>query len=578
MPPTVPSRTSLARGSFVKKLPVVGAISGLCKDFGWKLIFMLHFTNHWAKGFSYIMIASTIRFYFRAMNVPGPDIDRYYSVAFMPWAMKPWLGVISDSVPIFGYHKLPYMMLISLLGLIGTIVAVSLKLVESNAPIATVGLFCANLQIMGYDLFAEAVYSRRLAGVPASGPSLVSYVWAGNQLLGLFATLLVGFIVEHADGVWGLGGAQWAILTTIFTSSTVIIPAWMNFFEEPKVTKEEARAHRKHLWGSQKEVAILSVVVGLAAVGYSVITLVARSNTVAFVTALVSVALLTGFAFSVMRPVIGKLMLFNAISQVTIISVGGPSIYFFTNDEQQYPAGPHFSDIFYGSVLGTVGQLCSVLAIFAFGKFMKKWKYRTVYLFMTIVLVVMQSGDPIIFSRLNVRIGIPDHVFAVGSTALVAAVSMIQFMPGFLILSHLCPKNMEATMFALLASLSNYSQNVTPPIAGYISQLLGVTPRGLPGVEESETFTNLWIVSLILMGLSITSIFFLWLIPNARMNERILIDGDDTSATAGSLVERWFKGKKTGDTKSEVSYEVSSEKPLDPPSDKEDKNNTEPIR
>mmetsp|Transcript_8918 Transcript_8918/g.7460 ORF Transcript_8918/g.7460 Transcript_8918/m.7460 type:complete len:163 (+) Transcript_8918:47-535(+) len=97
-------------------------------------------------------------------------------------------------------------------------------------------------------------------------------------------------------------------------------------------------------------------------------------------------------------------------------------------------------------------------------------------------------------------------------------------------------------------------------------------------IARTETFTNLWIVSLILMGLSITSIFFLWLIPNARMNERILIDGDDTSATAGSLVERWFKGKKTGDTKSEVSYEVSSEKPLDPPSDKEDKNNTEPIR
>mmetsp|Transcript_18190 Transcript_18190/g.15516 ORF Transcript_18190/g.15516 Transcript_18190/m.15516 type:complete len:118 (+) Transcript_18190:334-687(+) len=117
----------------------------------------------------------------------------------------------------------------------------------------------------------------------------------------------------------------------------------MNFLEEPKVTKEEAKAHRKHLWGNQKEVAILSVVVGVTAVGYSIINLVARSNAVAFVTALVSVALLTGFAFSVMRPVIGKLMLFNAISQVTIISVGGPSIYFFTNDEQQYPAGDNNS-------------------------------------------------------------------------------------------------------------------------------------------------------------------------------------------------------------------------------------------
>ncbi|EEQ97121.1 conserved hypothetical protein [Perkinsus marinus ATCC 50983] len=258
-----------------------------------------------------------------------------------------------------------------------------------------------------------------------------------------------------------------------------------------------------------------------------------------------------------MRPVIGKLMLFNAISQITIIAVGGPAIYFYTNDATMYPAGPHFSDVFYGSVLGTVGQLCSVLALLAFGKFMKSWKYRTVYFSMTAMLVIMQLGDPIIFSRLNVRIGIPDQVFAIGSTALVAAVSMIQFMPGFLILSHLCPKNMEATMFALLASLSNYAQNVTRPIAGFISQSLGVVPRGLPGVDESEQFDNLWIVSLILIGLSATSLFFLWLIPNARMNERIMADGDDTSATSGSLFERWMRSRRgsTGEV------EVESEDP-----------------
>ncbi|KAF4698454.1 hypothetical protein FOZ62_009790 [Perkinsus olseni] len=238
------------------------------------------------------------------------------------------------------------MMIVSILGLGGTILAVSLKLVESNAPIAAVGLFLANLQLMGYDLFAEAVYSRRLASVPESGPALVSYVWAGNQLFGLFATLLVGFVVNYADGVWGLGGAQWAVLTTIFTSSTVIVPAWLNFFEESRATKEQARAHRQHLWSDQRAVAILSVVVGVTAVGYSVVNLAAQSNTVSFVTAILTVILLTGSSFAVMKPVIGKLILFNAVSQGSIISVGGPSIYFFTNDEQQYPAGPHFSDIF----------------------------------------------------------------------------------------------------------------------------------------------------------------------------------------------------------------------------------------
>ncbi|KAF4697557.1 hypothetical protein FOZ60_004429 [Perkinsus olseni] len=538
------SRASSAQGSSLKKLPVIGAITMLCRVYGWKLVLMLHFTNHWAKGYSSTMLASSAQFYFRAMNVPGPDIDRLVSVINMPWAMKPWLGVVSDSFPILGYHKLPYMMIMSILGLGGTILVVSLNLVDSNASIGAVGLFLANIQLMGYDLLAEAVYSRRLAGVPESGPALVSYVWAGNQLLGLLATLLVGFIVKHADGVCGLGGSQWAILTTIFTSSTVIIPSWLNFFEETPVAREEAKARRQQLWSKEKPIIILSVVIGVTAVGYSVLTLAAQSNTVAFVTAISTVILLTGFALAVMRPVIGKLMLFGTILEVTMISVGGPSLYFFTNDEQQYPAGPHFSDVFYGSVMGTVGQLCSVLAVFAFGKFMKSWKYRTVYWTMTLMLVVMQLGDPIIFSRLNVRIGIPDHVFAVGSTALVTAVSMIQFMPGFLILSHLCPKNMEATMFALLASLSNYSHGVTPPISGYISQLFGVTPRGLPGVNESHTFDNLWVVSLIFIILSTASLFCLWLIPDARMNERFIAEGDDTSATAGSPLKRWLQKRR----------------------------------
>ncbi|KAF4735425.1 hypothetical protein FOZ62_011530, partial [Perkinsus olseni] len=187
--PAIP-RASSAHGSLLNKLPIIGAITMLCKDYGWRLVLMLHFTNHWAKGYSSTMLASSAQFYFRAMNVPGPDIDRLVSVINMPWAMKPWLGVVSDSFPILGYHKLPYMMIMSILGLGGTILVVSLNLVESNASIGAVGLFLANIQLMGYDLLAEAVYSRRLAGVPESGPALVSYVWAGNQLLGLLATLL----------------------------------------------------------------------------------------------------------------------------------------------------------------------------------------------------------------------------------------------------------------------------------------------------------------------------------------------------------------------------------------------------
>mmetsp|Transcript_4473 Transcript_4473/g.4360 ORF Transcript_4473/g.4360 Transcript_4473/m.4360 type:complete len:122 (-) Transcript_4473:245-610(-) len=91
----------------------------------------------------------------------------------------------------------------------------------------------------------------------------------------------------------------------------------------------------------------------------------------------------------------------------------------------------------------------------------------------------------------------------------------------------------------------------------FISQSLGVVPRGLPGVDESEQFDNLWIVSLILIGLSATSLFFLWLIPNARMNERIFSDGDDTSATSGSILDRWLRGIRGSEGEEEVTSKVS---------------------
>merc|ERR1719261_1717319 len=72
-----------------------------------------------------------------------------------------------------------------------------------------------------------------------------------------------------------------------------------------------------------------------------------------------------------------------------------------------------------------------------------------------VVLSILSMADVVMLSRLNVRLGIPDDMMVVGGSVLQTVVGQWMWMPGVVILSQLCPKGMEATMYALLAGCHN---------------------------------------------------------------------------------------------------------------------------
>jgi hypothetical protein len=53
-----------------------------------------------------------------ALSVPAPRLQSLRAVAYAPWAFKPLLGLVSDLLPIAGYHKAPYMLAATLMALI----------------------------------------------------------------------------------------------------------------------------------------------------------------------------------------------------------------------------------------------------------------------------------------------------------------------------------------------------------------------------------------------------------------------------------------------------------------------------
>merc|ERR1719285_138069 len=92
------------------------------------------------------------------------------------------------------------------------------------------------------------------------------------------------------------------------------------------------------------------------------------------------------------------------------------------------------------------------------------------------------SVDIVIVERVNLSIGIPDGVmYMFGDAIVFNMLTMLAFMPGIVLTSKICPKEMEATVYALLAGFQNFGQNVAQSAGLYLQAAFNVEmkPRRL---------------------------------------------------------------------------------------------------
>src|SRR4051812_37456907 len=87
------------------------------------------------------------------------------------------------------------------------------------------------------------------------------------------------------------------------------------------------------------------------------------SNVIACVSLFSGVTILVSFALFT-PPVIAKAQAFFFIHNVCALSIESGSFYFFTDDQSQFPDGPHFSKLFYATAIGVTTALFNCLGIF----------------------------------------------------------------------------------------------------------------------------------------------------------------------------------------------------------------------
>lgn len=119
--------------------------------------------------------------------------------------------------------------------------------------------------------------------------------------------------------------------------------------------------------------------------------------------------------------------------------------------------------------------------------------------------------DIIIVSRWNTLIGYPDAAMLIGDLTLYPMVRRMVMMPMFVLASKVCPDGAEATLYAMLMSLSNFGNTV----AIYNGSFLVVSY----GVSDDNYDNFVWVVVTKSLCRLLPILFIPFLIPDGAPQE-----------------------------------------------------------
>ncbi|CAC9456280.1 BT1 family protein [Leishmania donovani] len=280
-------------------------------------------------------------------------------------------------------------------------------------------------------------------------------------------------------------------------------------------------------------VAVYGVIMTAGVIALTVLNIMGTTYQLLYGCVGISVILCaTGFLCIPMT--IMKANFFGWFQQVSYILISGGTDNFYMSDASCLPDGPHFSQTFYNTVGAVIGNAAGVFGVYLFARVFSKQSYRVTLICTTLVQVLASVFDIIIVERWNLYIGIPDHAMYIMGDAIVYEVCyMLNFMPLNMLISRLCPKGYESTMFAILASFSNMGASTSSTIGAILMETVWPLSSSPPC-----DFSNLrW---LLISGHFITPLIAIPLVVVLIPGTRICDPIDPKDVEGLSIFQKWL--------------------------------------
>lgn len=352
------------------------------------------------------------------------EVSALMGIAALPWIVKPLFGFVSDGLPILGYRRRPYLILS---GFLGSAAWIGLATVVHSAWAATLAIALSSFSVAMSDVIVDSLVVERARGESVSDAgSLQSLSWGASALGGLITAYLSGFLLEQFSN-----RTVFAITATF--PLIVSIVAWL-ISESPITEKPDFST----AWQQVKQLkkAVTQKAIWLP----------------------------TAFLF---------------LWQCT--PTADAAFFFFTTNELG------FQPEFLGRVR-LVTSVASLVGIWLFQRFFKNVPFRTFFAWTTVLSAALGMTALLLVTHTNRALGIDDHWFSLGDSLILTVMGQIAYMPVLVLAARLCPPGVEATLFALLMSVTN--------LAGLLSYEFGALLMHWLGITENN-FQYLWVLVVI---------------------------------------------------------------------------------
>jgi len=465
---------------------------------GWKFTIWLAAMYIGVKGFWSQMINSSITYYLRNnLGVDSQIVSEIQALRRLPWSMKPGFAFISDLIPFLGYKKRSYVFVYASVGATAAccllfLPADLLRGSDNRATIAGMCFFFTNVYTAAVDVLTQGQYTVILKLV---GPSILTFVFFTSNSAQLIVLSTIGYINEIDSRIPVAIAAPFGIAATYF--------AFVNYMCDPK--SPVFCGFDSNLFRTHFKTIMLAGLQVLCTGGLLWMTLnpwwsKGRSETAdgipynctgfditdpadpdivieecgglgprfrLYYCLLFSVVLI-GAAFWALPPMIAKANAYLYLCKLMALSAGGALTFFYTkpNNGDPCPNTPGFDLVFYSTYAGFADKFATLAAIILFQRVVSKWRARPAFWLTTVATCVAALFDIIIVERWNIAWGIGDRaMYFFGSTCIEGLTDTLDELPATMLISHLCPKDVETTVFAILIAMTNLGGN----IAGYIS-------------------------------------------------------------------------------------------------------------
>lgn len=499
----------------------------LSENYSWQLLTMVVCTNHLLKGFvagggDDGLVGKPIEFILGEMGISAGKLQVYKAAAIAPWALKPVVALMSDMMPIMGYRKMPYVVMTTMLamvgaGLLGTGIVSSVHLVVAC-------LFLIFLQISSVDVLVEAKQSEEVKQKAKLGPEFFTFTWLGINVGQVASVCLLGPLIHHF-------GPRIPFIVAMPFIALVLWPTLCNFLGERQVPPED-RGGNLRLARQHPVLCSLTFLIGVLIVTLIICTfLLSEEHLIALALGLAALVL-TGFLGFVRWEITGPIVFYFMLGMLSF-NVEGALFYFYTDTPEKYALGPHFSIWFYTTGIGAASFLGVTVGFLTGSELFRSWSYRGILKLTIVLRAVTQLALVPVLLRWTGHV--TDAAWVLGAITVDSIVFAWRWIPKQVMGAHLTPQGVEATMLGLSAGTFNMAAILSSYCGSYLLHHFGVAPTG--GADEANAFQHLWKVQ-VLAALAPCMMLFLLptLVPPQTQTEPLIVERRD-SATHGS----WFE-------------------------------------